>query len=55
MKNLTLDIFLNERFYGTLRIPNRWGGVFVPTVEELSGIVAARLPLLTNKNFKIKF
>ena len=26
MKNLTLDIFLNERFYGTLRIPNRWGG-----------------------------
>lgn len=54
MKTLTLDIFLGEQFYGTLRIPDQWGGVFVPTVEELSGIVVERLPLLANKNFKIK-
>lgn len=26
MKYLTLDIFLGERFYGTLRVRNLWGG-----------------------------
>lgn len=54
MNKIALDIFLGEQFYGTLRIPDQWGGVFVPTVEELSGIVVERLPLLAKENFKIK-
>lgn len=29
MKYLTLDIFLGERFYGTLRVRNLWGGYFL--------------------------
>lgn len=54
MKNLTLDLFLGDSFYGTLRIPDKWGNIFIPSVEELKAIVESRLPLLKNKNYIIK-
>lgn len=43
-----------QGFFGTLRIPNRWGEIFHPTTEEFKSIIEARLPLLKNKNYKIK-
>ena len=55
MKHLFVDIMLDGRFYGTLRIRNKWGGALALEQRELAEIVERRLPLLKNKNYKIRF
>ena len=52
MKYLTLDIFLGERFYGTLRVRNLWG-VFPITEQEIASEVEKRLPFLKGKKYTI--
>ena len=54
MTHLFVDIMLDGRFYGTLRIQNKWGGKALEQ-RELAEIVERRLPLLKNKNYKIRF
>ncbi len=54
MKYLTLDIFLGERFYGTLRVRNLWGGgIFPITEQEIASEVEKRLPFLKGKKYTI--
>lgn len=54
MKYLTLDIFLGERFYGTLRVRNLWGGGGFPiTEQEIASEVEKRLPFLKGKKYTI--
>jgi len=53
MKYLTLDIFLGERFYGTLRVRNLWGVVFPITEQEIASEVEKRLPFLKGKKYTI--
>ncbi len=53
MKHLTLDIFLGERFYGTLRVRNLWGGAFPITEQEIASEVEKRLPFLKGKKYTI--
>lgn len=55
MKHLFVDIMLDGMFYGTLRIPNQWGGVYAIDDTELADIIEQKLPLLKDKNYKIKF
>lgn len=51
MKHLTLDIFLGERFYGTLRVRNLWGGSI--TEQKIASEVEKRLPFLKGKKYTI--
>lgn len=53
MKHLTLDIFLGERFYGTLRVRNLWGGGIPITEQEIASEVEKRLPFLKGKKYTI--
>lgn len=50
---MTLDIFLDDRFYGTLRLKDKRGGVY--DQDEMVALIEERLPLLKNKNYKVKF
>ena len=52
MKRLFVDIMLDGMFYGTLRLP-KWGGAL--TDEELADMIEQRLPLLKDKNYKVRF
>ena len=53
MKNLHLDIFVDDRFYGTMRMKNLWGGVFPLTEEEIRNEVERRLPSLKGKKYTV--
>ena len=50
---MIIDIFLNDRFYGALRLDNKRGGVYEQ--DEVTATIERRLPLLKGKNYKIKF
>lgn len=53
MKNLKLEIFLNERFYGALCIKKLYRGVI--TEEEIQREIETRLPLLKGKKYTVSF
>ena len=46
---------LDGMFYGTLRIPDQWGRVFAIDETELADMIEQRLPLLKDKNYKVRF
>ena len=50
---MIIDIFLNDRFYGALRIRDKREGAY--DEEEMAALIEERLPLLKNKNYKVKF
>ncbi len=49
-----LDIFINGRFYGTLRI-RHLGNIVAISNDELKSEIERRLPYLKNKNYRIEF
>lgn len=49
---MKIDIFLNQRFYGTIKV--NYPPLFILNTNEFREDIESRLPLLRNKNWKCK-
>lgn len=52
---ITLFIYENGRYYGRLRIKDRWRGIVPIDDEEIRQEVEQRLPTLRHSNYNIAF
>lgn len=52
---ITLYIYENGRYYGRIRIKDKWLGIVPVDEEELKNEIENRLPTLKHTNYNIAF